>query len=146
MTHRRIIRTLVVLAGSLLVAGGGYAMAARQATPPRPTSEQMGKVSLGEVGLAAGNASVTKFTYTPGMAMTPHTHTGRTSIITVVQGNLTESRGETKRVYGPGSVIMVSEGTTHANENDGPETLIYTEVNITGTVPGPARAGTPPTK
>jgi quercetin dioxygenase-like cupin family protein len=83
----------------------------------------MGKVSLGEVGLAAGSASVTKFTYTPGMAMTPHTHTGRTSI-----------------------VIMVSEGTTHANENAGPETLVYVEVNITGTVPGPAGASTPPTK
>src|SRR5687767_785069 len=103
MTHRRIVRTFFVLAGSLLLAGGGYAVAARQAAP-RPTSEQMGKVSLGEVGLPAGNASVTKFTYTPGMAMTPHTHTGRTSVITVVQGNLTESRGETKRVYGPGSV------------------------------------------
>ena len=68
------------------------------------------------------------------------------AIITVVQGNLTESRGETKRVHGPGSVIRVSEGTTHANENAGPETLVYVEVNITGTVPGPARAGTPPTK
>ena len=145
MTHRRIVRTFVFLAGSLLFIGGGYAMAARQAAP-RPTSEQMGKVSLGEVGLAAGNASVTKFTYAPGMAMTPHTHTGRTSIITVVQGSLTESRGETKRVYGPGSVIMVSEGTTHANENAGPETLVYVEVNITGTLPGPARAGTPPAK
>ena len=145
MAHRPIIRTLVGLAGSLLLAGGGYA--ARQGTPPRPASEQMGKVSLGAVGLAAGNASVTRFTYAPGMAMTPHTHTGRTSIVTVVQGNLTESRGNTKRVYGPGSVIMVSEGTTHANENVGPETLVYVEVNITGTVPGPALTGAPaPTK
>ena len=100
MTHRRIVRTFVVLAGSIVLADGGYAVAARQAAPPTPTSEQMGKVSL----------------------------------------------GETKRVYGPGSVIMVSEGTTHANENAGPETLVYVEVNITGTVPGPARAGTPPTK
>ena len=144
MTHRRIVRTFVFLAGSLVLAGDGYSMAARKAAQPRPTSEQVGKVSLGEVGLAAGNASVTKFTYTPGMAMTPHTHTGRTSIITVVQGNLTESRGETKRVYGPGSVVIVYEGTTRQRER-GPET-VYVEVNITGTVPGPARAGTPPTK
>ena len=131
MRRQRFIAVFVSIVLCALGAGSVYKLSA-QATPPRPQSEQMGKVSLGEVGMPAGNASVTKFTYTPGMAMTPHTHTGRTSIITIVQGKLTESRGTVKNVYGPGSVIMVSEGTTHANQNEGPETLVYVEVNITG--------------
>ena len=39
---------------------------------------------------------------------------------------------------GPAGDRTVAEGTTHANENAGPDNLIYVEVNITGTVPGPA--------
>ena len=75
--------------------------------------------------------------------MAPHTHTGRTSIITIVKGRLTERRGDVVRVYNPGDVITVAEGATHANENAGPEDLIYVEVNITGTVPRPAPAAAP---
>ena len=101
------------------------------------------KVSLAEVGLPAGAASVTRFVYEPGRTMAPHTHIGRTSIITIVQGRLTERRGEVVNVYKAGDVISVAEGTSHANENAGPETLIYVEVNITGTKPGPAPAAAP---
>jgi hypothetical protein len=32
----------------------------------------------------------------------------------------------------------VAEGASHANENAGKEDLVYVEVNITGTKPGPA--------
>jgi len=34
----------------------------------------------------------------------------------------------------------VAEGASHANENAGPEDLVYVEVNITGTKPGPPPA------
>jgi len=81
---------------------------------------------------------VSRFVYGPGKQMAPHTHTGRTSIITIVKGRLTEHRGSVVNVYNPGDVITVAEGATHANENAGPEDLIYVEVNITGTVPRPA--------
>jgi quercetin dioxygenase-like cupin family protein len=141
MTRRRIFD---VCAGCLGIAVfcvvGGRIDAQQPADPNRPTSEVVAKVSLAEVGLPAGAASATKFVYAPGKSMAPHTHTGRTSIITVVQGHLTEHRGSQVHVWGPGDVISVSEGTTHANENAGPETLIYVEVNITGTKPGPAAA------
>jgi len=116
---------------------------AQQAPDPnRPTSEVVAKVSLAEVGLPAGAASATRFLYAPGKAMAPHTHIGRTSIITVVQGQLTEHRGDVVHVYKAGDVISVAEGTTHANENAGPGNLIYVEVNITGTKPGPPAAPT----
>ena len=145
MKHRRAIGVMTGCLGLALILGASRMLSAQQSPDPtRPASEQAGKVSLAEVGLPAGAASVTRFVYAPGKTMTPHTHIGRTSIITVVQGRLTERRGEVVNVYKAGDVIMVSEGTSHANENAGPDTLIYVEVNITGTKPGPTPAAAPP--
>ena len=144
MTHQRAFGTLTGCLGFMLAVGISQAILAQQPPDPnRPASEVVAKVSLAEVGLPAGAASATRFVYAPGKAMAPHTHTGRTSIITVVQGHLTEHRGDVVHVYKAGDVITVAEGTTHANENAGPDTLIYVEVNITGTVPGPAPAPAP---
>jgi quercetin dioxygenase-like cupin family protein len=139
MKHLRVIGTLTGCLGLALFLGAGHMRAQQPAADPnRPASEMVAKVSLAEVGLPAGAASATRFVYGTGKAMAPHTHTGRTSIITVVQGELTEHRGDVVHVYKAGDVITVAEGTTHANENAGREPLIYVEVNITGTKPGPA--------
>jgi quercetin dioxygenase-like cupin family protein len=127
----------------VLIGAAIHARAQAPAASPRPKSEVVAKVSLSEVGLPAGAASASRFVYPPGVSMAPHTHTGRTSIITIVKGRLTERRGDVVRVYNPGDVITVAEGATHANENAGPEDLIYVEVNITGTVPRPAPAAAP---
>jgi quercetin dioxygenase-like cupin family protein len=145
MKHLRILGTSSSCLGLALVFAASHVIVGQQKPPDptRPTSENVAKVNLAEVGLPAGAASVTRFTYVPGRAMTPHTHTGRTSIIVIVQGQLTERRGDVVRVYKPGDVITVAEGTTHANENAGTENLVYVEVNITGTVPGPTRATAP---
>ena len=141
MKHRPAVGVVTGCVGLALILGASRILSAQQApSSTRPASQQAGKVSLAEVGLPEGAASVTRFVYEPGRTMTPHTHVGRTSIITIVQGHLTERRGEVVNVYKAGDVIMVSEGTSHANENAGPETLIYVEVNITGTKPGPAPA------
>jgi quercetin dioxygenase-like cupin family protein len=122
----------------LLLAMVVHLRAQAPAASPRPASQVVAKVSLGEVGLTAGAASATRFVYPPGISMAPHTHTGRTSIITIVKGQLTERRGDVVHVYKAGDVITVAEGATHANENAGPDDLVYVEVNITGTVPRPA--------
>jgi quercetin dioxygenase-like cupin family protein len=143
MTHRQMLGICAGCLGLVALCAAGGRLYAQQTDPNRPTSEVVAKVSLAEVGLPAGAASATKFVYAPGKSMAPHAHTGRTSIITVVQGHLTEHRGSQVHVWGPGDVISVSEGTTHANENAGPDTLIYVEVNITGTKPGPAAAPAP---
>ena len=95
MRHRQIVCAFAGCFVLALVLAATHRISAQQAADPnRPTSEQVAKVSLAEVGLPQGAASATRFTYAPGKAMAPHTHTGRTSIITVVQGHLTEHRGD----------------------------------------------------
>jgi quercetin dioxygenase-like cupin family protein len=143
MKLRGIIGVLSACLGVAAMVGVYHAQAQQPATSGRPASETVAKVNLAEVGLPAGAASVTRFVYAPGKMMAPHTHTGRTSIITIVQGQLTEHRGSVVNVYKPGDVITVAEGATHANENAGPGDLIYVEVNITGTV---GRQGQPAAK
>jgi quercetin dioxygenase-like cupin family protein len=139
MNARRVLGALFVCV-SIAAILGTYHVRAQQPAAPRPSSEQVAKVSLGEVGLPAGNASATRFLYKPGLSMAPHQHIGRTSIITIVRGELTERRGDVVKVYKAGDVITVAEGASHANENKGPEDLVYVEINITGTKPGPAPA------
>jgi quercetin dioxygenase-like cupin family protein len=143
MNSRRTIGVLSGCLGIVLLLGAYHVRAQQAADPSRPSSTNVAKVNLAEVGLPQGAVSVTRFVYAPGKQMAPHTHTGRTSIITIVQGQLTEHRGSVVNVYKAGDVITVAEGATHANENAGPGDLIYVEVNITGTKPGPAPAGAP---
>ncbi len=140
MNVRRTIGALAGCLGVALVLGVTQTGAQTPSASGRPQSEVVAKVNLSEVGLPAGAVSVSRFVYAPGKVMAPHTHTGRTSIITIVSGQLTEHRGDVKRVYKAGDVITVAEGATHANENAGSDDLIYVEVNITGTVPRPAPA------
>jgi quercetin dioxygenase-like cupin family protein len=146
MKQRRIVHVLTCCLALALILVAGHVISAQQTPDPsRPSSEVVAKVNLAEVGLPAGAASATRFLYAPGKAMAPHTHTGRTSIITIVQGQLTEHRGDVVHVYKAGDVITVAEGATHANENAGTVPLIYVEVNITGTKPGPTPAAAPAT-
>ena len=140
MRFRPAIGALLGCVGAVLIGAAIHLRAQAPAASPRPASQVVAKVSLAEVGLPAGAASATRFVYPPGISMAPHTHTGRTSIITIIKGQLTERRGDVVRVYNPGDVITVAEGASHANENAGPDDLIYVEVNITGTVPRPAPA------
>src|SRR5688572_6388992 len=87
MNQRWSIGTLTICSGLALCLTVGYGFAQEKpADPNRPLSENVAKVNLAEVGLTAGAASVTRFTYAPGKAMPPHTHIGRTSIIVIVQG------------------------------------------------------------
>jgi quercetin dioxygenase-like cupin family protein len=141
MNQQSVINTWTVCSGLALCLTAGYGFAQQKPVDPnRPLSENVAKVNLAEVGLNGGAASVTRFTYAPGKAMPPHTHTGRTSIIVIVQGQLTERRGETVRVLKAGDVATVSEGATHANENAGSDPLVYVEINITGPKPSPTPA------
>jgi len=144
MKHRRFVYVLTCSLGFTLVLAAGRVTSAQQKPDPsRPASEVVAKVNLAEVGLPAGAASATRFVYEPGRSMAPHTHVGRTSIITIIAGQLTEHRGDVVHVYKAGDVITVAEGATHANENAGTVPLIYVEVNITGTKPGPPPAAAP---
>jgi len=92
--------------------------------------DQVANVDLAEVGLA-GNSAAVRVTIPPGIMTADHTHTGRTSIVVLVQGALTEVRGDTKHQYKPGDVITVAEGVTHHAENPGSVPVVYIEINTT---------------
>ena len=75
MKHRRAIRVMTGCLGLALILGAGRMLSAQQSPDPnRPASQQVGKVSLAEVGLPEGAASVTRFVYEPGRTRHP-THT-----------------------------------------------------------------------
>jgi quercetin dioxygenase-like cupin family protein len=85
---------------------------------------------LSEVGLAGTNVAQ-RVTIGPGTKMADHTHTGRTSLLIMVQGALTEVRGNVRHEYKTGDVIQVSEGVTHHAENSGTVPAVYIEINTT---------------
>ena len=63
--------------------------------------------------------------------MADHAHTGRTSLLIMVAGALTEVRGNVRHEYKTGEVIQVSEGTTHHVENYSTVPAVYIEINMT---------------
>lgn len=97
-------------------------------------SEIVAKVDLKEIGLVGG-ISASKLTFNPGTKGNNHTHTGRTSVITVVQGVFIEHRGDAVKSYKVGDTFTVANGESHWAENGGTVPLIYVEVNISATPP-----------
>jgi quercetin dioxygenase-like cupin family protein len=77
----------------------------------------------------AGVTSAMRVTV-PAKTITPdHTHTQRTSIVIMLEGTLTDVRGDAKKEYKLGDVFTVSEGTTHHAENYGTVPVVYIEIN-----------------
>jgi quercetin dioxygenase-like cupin family protein len=92
--------------------------------------EPVCKVDLkGELQVEA-NISCYRVTMSPGGVSPEHTHTGRSSIIAMVQGRMTEYRGSVAKEYGPGDVVVVPAGATHRAENNGTTPVIYIETNV----------------
>ena len=93
-------------------------------------AEPLATVNLAEVGLA-GSLTAGRVTIEAGITRPDHTHTGRTSLLVVIQGTLTEVRGTARREYHPGDVVAVAEGATHHAENHGTVPVVYVEINAT---------------
>lgn len=93
-------------------------------------TESLATVNLAEVGLA-GRLTAGRVTIGPGITRPDHTHTGRTSLLVVIQGTLTEMRGPAMREYHPGDVVTVAEGVSHHAENHGTVPVVYVEINAT---------------
>src|ERR1017187_1331799 len=94
----------------------------------RPKAESIFSTDLAEVGLAGTNA-VQRVTVAPQTAIPEHTHTGRTSVLVVIQGSMTEVRGTEKNDYKAGDVIRVAEGVKHHVENHATVPLVFVEIN-----------------
>jgi len=129
---RRVELGIIVSLFSLvaLVAATSLAAQDKTLTTGQPKVEVLVTTELSEVGLSGTNVAQ-RVTIPPGTKMADHTHTGRTSLLIMVQGALTEVRGTTKHEYKPGDVIKVSEGTTHHAENYGTVPAVYIEINTT---------------
>jgi quercetin dioxygenase-like cupin family protein len=102
----------------------------RPLTVGQPTVEVLVTTELSEVGLP-GTSVAQRVTIPPGTKMADHTHSGRTSLLIMVQGALTEVRGIERHEYKTGDVIKVSEGVTHHAENYGTVPAVYIEINTT---------------
>lgn len=129
---RRVQLGTIVSLFSLVALVGSTPLAAQDKTltTGQPKVEVLVTTELSEVGLSGTNVAQ-RVTIPPGTKMADHTHTGRTSLLIMVQGALTEVRGATRHEYKPGDVIKVSEGTTHHVENYGTVPAVYIEINTT---------------
>ena len=123
---------MVVSIFTVLACVGSRAVVAQEKplTTGQPKVEVLITTELSEVGLSGTNVAQ-RVTIAPGSKMADHTHTGRTSLLVMVQGTLTEVRGSVKHEYKVGDVIQVSEGTTHHAENYGTVPAVYIEINTT---------------
>ena len=129
--HRRDQFAIIVSMVSVLALGGSAAPAQdKPLVTGQPKVEVLVTTELTEVGLPGTNVAQ-RVTIGPGTRMADHTHTGRTSLLIMVQGALTEVRGSVKNEYKTGDVIKVSEGTTHHAENYGTVPAVYIEINTT---------------
>jgi|SRR5678815_1287381 len=125
----RVIGMLVV-ASAMTLAGRAATAQDKTLVTGQPKVEVLFTTQLSEVGLAGTNVAQ-RVTIGPGMKMADHAHTGRTSLLIMVQGALTEVRGNAKHEYKAGDVIQVSEGVTHHAENYGTIPAVYIEINTT---------------
>jgi quercetin dioxygenase-like cupin family protein len=130
--HRRTQLRIVVSIVSLLAWLGSAQLLAQDKplATGQPKVEVLVTAQLSEVGLAGTNVAQ-RVTIAPGTKMADHAHTGRTSLLIMVQGALTEVRGSVKHDYKTGDVIQVSEGATHHVENYGTVPAVYIEINTT---------------
>ena len=128
MNSRLRFAAVALATGTLL---GGRALAQEPAlNTGQPKVEVLVTADLAEVGLAGTNVAQ-RVTIGARTRMADHTHTGRTSLLIMVQGALTEVRGNAKHEYKTGDVIQVSEGVTHHAENYGTIPAVYIEINTT---------------
>jgi quercetin dioxygenase-like cupin family protein len=127
--HRMGIMCAVSVA---LLAGLAAMRAQEQALAKGPAKiETVLRVDLAaeEGAVLAGTTSAMRVTVPPRTATPDHTHTQRTSIVIMLQGALTDVRGDAKKEYAPGDVFTVPEGTTHHAENYGTSPVVYIEIN-----------------
>jgi quercetin dioxygenase-like cupin family protein len=122
-----------LVAGFVVLGGFGASGLGAQDKPlttAQPKVEVLVTTQLSEVGLSGTNVAQ-RVTIGAGTKMADHTHTGRTSLLIMTQGALTEFRGTVKHEYKAGDVVQVTEGTTHHVENYGSVPAIYIEINTT---------------
>ena len=130
MSYQRHARSILCSVGLVLVLGAVALRAQSQGLVSGPSKiETLFVLDLGDVGQPI--TTTYRVTIPPGIMTADHTHTGRTSTFVMLEGALTEVRGEVKHEYKTGDVVAVAEGVTHHAENFGTVPAVYIEVSTT---------------
>jgi len=84
-----------------------------------------------EIGALDGHVfRMSRTTIAPDGRYEPHSHKGRPELIYVLEGIFTDVRDGVDRHYGPGEVISMTNGVTHAIRNVSGKPVTYISVTV----------------
>lgn len=115
--------TSVAVLSAALAAGTAYSFAAGK-KPEKTQGLEGTQTSIQQFPLAAQIPSMAgyelrgrRITIVPGGAITEHSHADRPGIVYILEGSMTEHRGDVARVVKPGDSWAEDAGTVHWFEN-----------------------------
>lgn len=129
MTVKPSLFVLLVSALLALPTAAAHTVLAQRSDSGDRTVENLVATTLSEIGLP-GRVRVVRVTMAPGAVRGDHKHDGRSALQVILQGTVTEYRGDQSFVRTEGDVFTIPEGVTHATENTGTTAAVYIEVNI----------------
>ena len=95
-------------------------------------TDRLASVDLAaEIGAIDGHfVRLSKTTIVPGGSYAEHSHAGRPEIIYVLRGVFTDIRDGITTDYGPGEVIRMTGGVSHAIVNRTADPVTYLSVSV----------------
>lgn len=105
---------------------------AEEAKPVGFTTERLAVADLAtEIGAIDGHVlRMSRTMIAPDGGYAPHSHEGRPELIYVLDGVFTDSRDGKETNYGPGEVIAMTNGVTHAIRNRSGKPVTYISVTV----------------
>ena len=134
MTRKRTLDFAGWFLSLVLIAGLGSANG-QQAAPTETkgvTQKLLAAVDLGpEIdGMGGRQLRMRMVTVEPGGVFGIHNHKDNPGMVYILQGKLTEHRGDVAKEYGPGEFWSESKETTHWLENKGTIPVVFIPVDI----------------
>jgi quercetin dioxygenase-like cupin family protein len=135
LNGRRTLRFAGAL--SVVVISAALWSASGQPAPPTENSKSitmklLGAVDLGpEIdGMAGRQLRMRAVTIPPGAVFAVHSHKDRPGIAYILQGTITEHRGDVAKDYGPGETWTEDRNTMHWLENRGTTPVVLLPVDV----------------
>jgi quercetin dioxygenase-like cupin family protein len=122
------------LLGLVLIAAS-WSANGQQAAPTETkgvTQKQLAAVDLGpEIeGMGGRQLRMRMVTIEPGGVFAIHNHKDRPGTVYILQGKITEHRGDVAKEYGPGEFWSENKETTHWLENKGTTPAVFIPVDV----------------
>ncbi len=120
---------------ALVLSAGFGRVNAQQAAPTESkgvTAKQLQAVDLGPeiAGMGGRQLRMRMVTIDPGSVFAVHSHKDRPGTVYVLQGKITEHRGDAVTVYSAGDTWPEDKETTHWLENKGTTPAVLIAVDI----------------